>query len=252
MFMTINLDGSESLDKMQKLADGLVVAYGGKIRTESTVDIELSLPADLAAAYGKSAPITFTEAAEKVFAEAAIPTPLAPPLPPVAPTPAAAPPSISAPTAPLATSVELDIDGLPWDERIHSSNHKRNGKNQWWAKRNVSEQTLAAVTAELRQAVSGTAEASTLFTSGELAQADELAAAPLAPPLPPVPPTANTQADYVKFVAGVMALKLDFQQIGVGLAAIGVSPNNLPTLKTAADKDPTLLARAAAQFGVSL
>lgn len=48
------------------------------------------------------------------------------------------------------TGLQLDGDGLPWDERIHSSNKKMTDKGKWVARRNVPEATRAAVIAEIR------------------------------------------------------------------------------------------------------
>lgn len=48
--------------------------------------------------------------------------------------------------------IELDTDGVPWDERIHSSNKKRtkNGQGVWQKKRGVDDKLHADVTAELK------------------------------------------------------------------------------------------------------
>lgn len=54
-------------------------------------------------------------------------------------------------SAPANTSgAELDSDGLPWDERIHSSNKKMTDKGKWVARRNVPDATRASVIAEIR------------------------------------------------------------------------------------------------------
>lgn len=44
----------------------------------------------------------------------------------------------------------LDSRGLPWDERIHSSNKKFNGKGQWQKKRGAQQAEIDNVEAELR------------------------------------------------------------------------------------------------------
>ena len=38
---------------------------------------------------------------------------------------------------PEEDAVELDSDGIPWDERIHSSNHKKTQKGVWQRQRGI-------------------------------------------------------------------------------------------------------------------
>lgn len=51
-----------------------------------------------------------------------------------------------------AGMVERDKDGLPWDERIHSSNHKTNADGTWQKRRNVDPDDYARVVASLKAA----------------------------------------------------------------------------------------------------
>jgi hypothetical protein len=46
---------------------------------------------------------------------------------------------------------EVDKNGLPWDERIHSSNRKKNDDGSWRAKRGVDKNLVPTVENELRQ-----------------------------------------------------------------------------------------------------
>lgn len=48
------------------------------------------------------------------------------------------------------TALELDADGVPWDERIHSSNKKQTGKGIWQKKKGVDKDEHARITAELK------------------------------------------------------------------------------------------------------
>lgn len=58
-------------------------------------------------------------------------------------------------TAPEATGVELDSDGLPWDHRIHSGSKGKLAKTQQWKKkRGVDPEEVTRVEAELRAAMS--------------------------------------------------------------------------------------------------
>jgi 2-oxoglutarate dehydrogenase E2 component (dihydrolipoamide succinyltransferase) len=70
----------------------------------------------------------------------------APPPAPVAPVaPVAAPPAAAAPAA----QAEVDIEGVPWDERIHASSRAKLKSGQWRAKRGVDAQFAAGVRAEI-------------------------------------------------------------------------------------------------------
>lgn len=90
----------------------------------------------------------------------AAPSPTAPEVPqggvPVPPSAASVPaPPSTAPEVPAAPTTsapsgELDVNGLPWDERIHASSKTRNADGSWRQRRNLSPVTLETVTAELR------------------------------------------------------------------------------------------------------
>lgn len=45
---------------------------------------------------------------------------------------------------------EVDVTGLPWDERIHSGGKTKTDKGVWRTKKGVSDELVASVTAELR------------------------------------------------------------------------------------------------------
>lgn len=71
------------------------------------------------------------------------------PTAPQAPTP----PAPSAAPAPAAAGgeVELDVDGLPWDARIHSDAAERKAKTGKWKRRkNLTDEYVATIEAELR------------------------------------------------------------------------------------------------------
>lgn len=51
------------------------------------------------------------------------------------------------------SGVELDSNGLPWDERIHAGTKGQNKDGSWKGKRGVDDATIAAVTAELKARV---------------------------------------------------------------------------------------------------
>lgn len=98
-----------------------------------------------------------------------------PPVPLAVSTPAIAAGAIVAPpppanTAPITTTpgvassvagVDLDANGLPWDNRIHAGTKRKNADGSWTAKRGVDPALVATVEAELRQ-VMGAAPAAPL------------------------------------------------------------------------------------------
>lgn len=86
----------------------------------------------------------------------------------VAPTASGAAPSIP------ASGVELDKNGLPWDERIHAGTKTKLKSGEWKAKKQVDAALVAQVEAELRARVAATPAA-------------PVAAAPVAPVAPAAP-----------------------------------------------------------------
>lgn len=54
-------------------------------------------------------------------------------------------------STPAVTTAELDADGLPWDHRIHASTKTKVKDGTWKKKRGVDADTVASVTAELKQ-----------------------------------------------------------------------------------------------------
>jgi hypothetical protein len=92
---------------------------------------------------------------------------------------AASAPSVAAAPAP-AGQVELDVDGLPWDTRIHASTKGKNQDGRWKAKRGVEPTLVAQVQAELRAVMGAPAAPVGNATTG----------APATPPvpMPPAPP----------------------------------------------------------------
>lgn len=107
------------------------------------------------------------------------------------------------PAAPaVAGTVELDIHGLPWDERIHSGSRKKNNDGSWAKRKNTPDATIAAVTAELRAAM---AAGGATGAAPALPAAPGAAVVPGLPTLPqggPVlPALPQTESLYQKFVA---------------------------------------------------
>lgn len=117
--------------------------------------------------------VTPMPTSEQAAASAASPVPT-PPAP-------AAPPAPSAPAPAAPAGVIVDVTGLPWDARIHAGTKTQTTKKEWKKLKGVTPETVAAVTAELRQ-LQGHAPAPVPTPP----------AAPTVPPVPGVPtPPAN-------------------------------------------------------------
>jgi len=192
-------------------------------------------------------------------AEAAPTAPVAtiPPTPPAVSAPALPPaPVVAAPSAPVAQpspAASVDKNGLPWDERIHTSTKTTNKDGTWRQKRETDPALVAQVEAELR------------------ARVGLPAAAPVAPPAPatpPAPPSAasvfatgvaaaveagapaapNTFGELMLWVTPKMtAGKLDNAGLQGVLTAHGVA--SLPALIAAPDKVPAIYQHLAAMLG---
>lgn len=121
------------------------------------------------------------------------------PMPPVGEVETAAPlPPISEveqtalpPAAPH--DVELDSDGVPWDERIHSSSKKRNkaGTGPWAKRKGITDELYTQVTQELKAAQAGKSAQAAPGLAGGSAPSPE----GMAPPAPTTqaPPTPDNK-----------------------------------------------------------
>lgn len=119
---------------------------------------------------------------------AAAPAPLAASIPQTA-TPAIVAPPAPAITAPITTtlgpaslgavaaSVELDKNGLPWDERIHAGTKTKLKGGEWKAKKSVDPALVASVEAELRARIAA--------MPAPVAAVPAVPAAPVAPAVDP-------------------------------------------------------------------
>lgn len=93
-------------------------------------------------------------------------------------------PPVAEKVVPAEGGVVLDKDGLPWDARIHSdAAEKLSAKGVWKRKRNVSDELVAEVEAELRAGLAVGEQ-----TPPTPAPVAEVAPTPPAPPAPPAAP----------------------------------------------------------------
>lgn len=160
---------------------------------------------------------------------------------PAAPTgsPAGVPTAPAAPTSPAG--VEMDVDGLPWDSRIHAGGRAKNADGRWRQKRNLNDPALKArVEAELRQAMAAGAPVTPLVPQAPSAPVAPQPTAPVAPdpylagiaarndaPQPPQAPAAPAVETFatlmVKITQAQAAGKLTEAKVGEALAAVHLS-----------------------------
>lgn len=95
--------------------------------------------------------------------------------------------------ATVTTTVELDKNGIPWDERIHAGTKRKNADGTWSMKKGVDKELAAQIIAEYQSAPA--APATTTVQAAPAAPAKPGVPTPPAPPAAPVPP-APPKAEY--------------------------------------------------------
>lgn len=125
------------------------------------------------------------------------------------------------------TAADLDADGLPWDERIHSGSRKVNKDGTWKKRKGVDDDTVASVTAELRAAVNAGTEASAVPPPPAPGVAAPAVPPPPAPPVPASEPPAATWTwpELFRAVADARATEqLSKEVYDQALANVGIDP----------------------------
>ena len=112
-------------------------------------------------------------------------------------TPGAAPEQVDLSTT--APTVELDKNGIPWDERIHAGTKRKNADGTWSLKKGVDKELAAQIIAEYQVA----APTTTTVPAAPAAPAKPgvppaAPAAPAKPGVPPAPPKAEDAGPTVK------------------------------------------------------
>lgn len=157
------------------------------------------------------------------------------------------------PKTDIADPITADADGLPWDARIHSSNHKINSDGRWQRRRGVSDVEFNKVKNELL-GVQEPVVAPAPVISPELAAVnhtlystpEELAKVPPYAPTPvPAPVQAPVEPEPVQAPAPVIDSNVLFQtiveKVKNGFAQQKIAPNDLHEL----------VARTNTQFGTA-
>ena len=99
----------------------------------------------------------------------------------------------------VTTAVELDKNGIPWDERIHAGTKRKNADGTWSLKKGVDKELAAQIIAEYQVA----APTTTTVPAAPAAPAKPGVppappAAPAKPGVPPAPPKAEDAGPTVK------------------------------------------------------
>lgn len=194
-----------------------------------------------------AAPLPTAPEATMVNTSTATPTPAPVPPAPTAPATGAPAASAAAPTT-LASSVELDSKGLPWDERIHAGTKTKIKSGEWKAKKGVDDALVSQVEAELRARLAATPAAAAVPPAPAAAPVADPAAVfgsagvavPPAPTIPTAPPAAPL-APVVPAAPSAVADPTTFEQLMPRITA-AVSANVLP---------PTAVGQACAAHGVA-
>ena len=96
---------------------------------------------------------------------------------------------------PIGDTMDFDKEGLPWDERIHSSNHKLTAQGVWQRRRGVTDEVYNAVKAELLGKWEATEPVTENAPIPAPVQAPVVAPAPVAPaPVQAFTPVQQVQA----------------------------------------------------------
>ncbi len=97
----------------------------------------------------------------------------------------AATPAAAAGTVPVPGSVDLDVDGQPWNEEIHSSAATKKKNGQWTVKRGADKARIAAIYAAHTAAAALAATPAAATPAAVATPAVDPLAAAVAPALPP-------------------------------------------------------------------
>lgn len=182
-----------------------------------------------------------------------IPPPPTVQLPPVHSDASAANPAVQSTVSP-ASSVDLDVNRLPWDSRIHSREKTKLTSGAWKYKRGVPEKVVLDVETELRNLMAIPA-AGGIATPPPLAPVDTVIAPPNTVVVPPPPTstvaTANPSSEpfpalMTKVAAAIAARKLNQQQVIAIVNGQGVP--SLPGLIQRPDLIPNIEAAIDAQI----
>ncbi|HEU4376261.1 MAG TPA: hypothetical protein VFS02_22400 [Telluria sp.] len=169
-------------------------------------------------------------AAAETSASAPADAPVSIPPPPSAASSVPSPPAAAVTPSPAA-AVEVDKNGLPWDERIHASSRVKIADGSWRMKRGVEPALIAQVEAQLRAQIPPAAPPTTF---AEAPPAGAPVPPPPTAPLPPGPPALTFGIVAKRIGAAVTAGTLSGNVLSVKLAELGF-PDGLHTVNARPD-----------------
>ena len=176
---------------------------------------------------------TLKEEAEVNIPSAPIPTPEPEAAEVFAPAPTANP----EPVATVTTGVDLDVNGLPWDNRIHASTKTKLVTGAWKNKRGVDAEVLTKVEAELRGAMS--APETVLQETPTPAPAAPVVEVPPAPS--PEPAATGAIDTFPALMTAITANNIAPEVVAGAVQAVGLQ--SLPLLAARTDLIPAVAER---------
>ncbi len=138
VFRPDTLDAAAVFGGTSPRAQALATQQGAPAQSAAPLPL---VPSTAGVAPSATAPVALTASGALPALQALAPLPVASAAAPAAPAPQASP----------AGGVELDADGLPWDDRIHAGTKRKNADGRWTAKRGINDPDLVPrVQAQLR------------------------------------------------------------------------------------------------------
>lgn len=180
--------------------------------------------------------------------------PIAPVAPsaPLAPVPAASAPSVGAsdaalpPAAPPNPSNALDVQGMPWDHRIHATTKGKNQDGTWRMKRGVDEKLVADVVEQNRRLMAIAPPPIPPAAAAPVPIATQMPLAPVeqqpVPVAPPVPGAAEQTMTFPELMEQIIRL-INGAKISVEGANAACLPLGITFLHQL-DKRPDLIPAA--------
>ena len=225
----------------QPVGDTVAAAVFGAPQTPLTHGA-INAPSTVGVAQSMTAPEALPEISSTLIMNA--------PVPPV-PTSenvvqVAAPPMVN-----LASGVEIDTHGLPWDARIHASTKRKNADGSWTAKRGVDQAVAASVEAELRALMSAAPAPAAPAPAAPAPAAPAPAAPAPAAPAPAADASQNARAQFVALVgrasAAIQSGKVTQAEIAecctnAGVPGLPLLANRLDLVATVSASVDTLIA----------
>lgn len=137
-------------------------------------------------------------------------------------------------------TVELDKNGIPWDERIHAGTKRKNADGTWSLKKGVDKDLAAQIIAEYQAAAPSAPSKPGVPPAPSAPAAPSKPSAPAKPGVPPAPPKAEDAGPTVKaarlsnVLINDMGVDYDLVIAGV-LAPRGYDQFGSVTIEEAAD-----------------